>query len=87
MSKSNERNLNVTIKNDHDEKDEVVISLSGIFKKLKKYFLPWVIIAAMLGAAVVSIKAAKVMKSKPPLTALVSFSYSGIEKGPSMSIP
>ena len=81
MSKSNERNLNVTIKNDHDEKDEVVISLSGIFKKLKKYFLPWVIIAAMLGAAVVSIKAAKVMKSKPPLTALVSFSYSGIEKG------
>lgn len=81
MSKSNERNLNVTIKNDHDEKDEVVISLSGIFKKLKKYFLPWVIIAAMLGAAVVSIKTAKVMKSKPPLTALVSFSYSGIEKG------
>ena len=81
MSKSNERNLNVTIKNQHDEKDEVVISLSGIFKKLRKYFLPWIIIAAMIGAVIVSITTAKVMRSKPPLTALVSFSYSGIEKG------
>lgn len=81
MAKSNERNLNVTIKNEQDEKDEVVISLSGIFKKLRKYFLPWIIIAAMIGALIVSLKTAQVMKRKPPLTALVSFSYSGIEKG------
>ncbi|MBR4510044.1 MAG: lipopolysaccharide biosynthesis protein [Ruminococcus sp.] len=81
MAKSNERNLNVTIKNEQDDKDEVVISLSGIFKKLRKYFLPWIIIAAMIGALIVSIHTATVMRRKPPLTALVSFSYSGIEKG------
>ena len=81
MAKSNERNLNVTIKNEQDDKDEVVISLSGIFRKLRKYFLPWIIIAAMIGALIVSIHTATVMRRKPPLTALVSFSYSGIEKG------
>ena len=81
MSKSTERNLNVTIKNQEDNKDEVVISLSSIFRKLKKYFLPWIIIAAMLGVITLSVKTYSVVKSKPPLTALVSFNYSGIEKG------
>ncbi|MBR4626526.1 MAG: lipopolysaccharide biosynthesis protein [Ruminococcus sp.] len=81
MAKSNERNLNVTINNSSDDKDEVVISVSGILKKLKKYFLPWLIISAMLGAVIVGIKTASAIKSKPPLTALVSFNYSGIEKG------
>ncbi len=81
MAKNNDRNLNVTIKNAEEDKDEVVISMSAIMKKLKKYFLPWIIIAAMLGALIVSLKTVETIRSKPPLTALVSFSYDGVEKG------
>lgn len=81
MAKNNDRNLNVTIKNAEEDKDEVVISMSAIMKKLKKYFLPWIIIAAMLGALIVSLKTVETIRNKPPITALVSFSYSGVEKG------
>ena len=81
MSKSDERNLNVTIKNEGDSKDEVIISFSSIMKKLKKYFLPWVIIAALLAVSLFGVFAIKSFTSKPPLTALVSFTYSGVEKG------
>ena len=48
MAKKQERNLNVTIQNHADNKDEVVVSLGGIFKKLKKYFLPWLIVSVMI---------------------------------------
>lgn len=81
MAKNNDRNLNVTIKNAEDEKDEVIISLPAIMRKLKKYFLPWIIIAAMLGALIVSLKTVETIRNKPPITALVSFSYKGVEKG------
>ncbi len=81
MAKNNDRNLNVTIKNAGDEKDEVIISLPSIMRKLKKYFLPWIIIAAMLGAMIVGLKTVETIRNKPPITALVSFSYKGVEKG------
>lgn len=81
MSKSDERNLNVTIKNEGDSKDEVIISFSCIMKKFKKYFLPWIIIAALLAVSLLGVSAIKSFTSKPPLTALVSFTYSGVEKG------
>lgn len=81
MSKSDERNLNVTIKNEENDKDEVVISLSGIMRKLKKYFLPWVIVAVLVAVSLLGVTAVKSFTAKPPLTALVSFTYSGIEKG------
>lgn len=81
MAKSEERNLNVTIKNESDDKDSVVISLAGICKMLKKYFLPWIIIAVIIGVGVLGFTAIKVRKNKTPLTALVSFNYDGIEKG------
>lgn len=81
MSKSDERNLNVTIKNEEKDKDEVVISFSCIMRKLKKYFLPWIIIATLLAVSLFGVFAFKSFTSKPPLTALVGFTYSGIEKG------
>ena len=73
MAKSNDRNLNVTIKNEPDDKDEVVISLAGIMRKLRKYFLPWIIIAAMLCVLLLGLNVVSTMRSKPPVTALVSF--------------
>lgn len=81
MAKTEDRNLNVTIKTEPEDKDEVVISLAGIFKMFKKYFLPWVIVAVILGVGVLGVTAFKVSKTKVPLTALVSFNYDGIEKG------
>ena len=81
MAKNNDRNLNVTIRNQADERDEVIISFSSIVKKLKKYFLPWIIIAAMVGAYMVTMSTIDSMRVKKPITALVGFNYSGIEKG------
>lgn len=81
MANSNDRNLNVTIRNQADERDEVVISVSSILKKLKKYFLPWIIIAAMVGVYMVSMQTIDSMKVKKPITALVGFNYAGVEKG------
>ena len=37
MAKNNERNLNVTIKNQEEDKNEVIISIAAIIKNLKKY--------------------------------------------------
>ena len=81
MAKNNDRNLNVTIRNQADERDDVIISVSSVVKKLKKYFLPWVIIAAMVGAYMVTMSTIDSMRVKKPVTALVGFNYSGIEKG------
>ena len=64
MANKNDRNLNVTIRNQAEEKDEVVISVSSIAKKLKKYFLPWIIIAAMVGAYMVTMSTIDSMKEK-----------------------
>lgn len=81
MSKKEERNLNVTIKNDQDDKDSVVLSLSGLGKGLKRYFLPWVIVAVIAFVGVAGIKTIVVVRNKTPLQALIGFNYDGIEQG------
>lgn len=81
MAKKDERNLNVTIKNDSDDRDEVVISFSGILRKLKKYFIPWIMAAAIAAVAVMGVSTITTLHSKPPLTALISFTHDGIERG------
>lgn len=81
MSKNEERNLNVTIKNDSDDKDSVVLTLSSLGRGLKRYFLPWIIVAVIAFVSVAGINAIKVVKNKAPFRALISFNYNGIEKG------
>lgn len=81
MAKNNERNLNVTIKNPSDEKDEVIISISSIMKQLKRFLVLWLVIAIIAGIFVFSFSAIMTFSKKTPAKALVSFSYSGIEKG------
>ncbi|MCR4795508.1 MAG: lipopolysaccharide biosynthesis protein [Ruminococcus sp.] len=80
MAKNNERNLNVTIKN-QDDKDEVIISVSSIMKQLKRFLALWLVIAIMAGIIAFVFSAIKTFSRKNPARALVSFSYSGIEKG------
>lgn len=81
MADNKDRNLNVTIKNEAEDKDEIAISLSSIFRKLKKYFLPWLIVAALVCVIILSVSVIANTASKPALKSLISFTYDGIEKG------
>lgn len=78
---SNERNLNITLRNPDDEKDEVLISFGAFMKKLRKYVFTWVIAAVIFFVAAFGYAALTTHVKKPALEALISFSYSGIEKG------
>lgn len=78
---SNERNLNITLRNQEDDKDEVVISFSAFLRKLKKYVFTWVIAAVIFFVAAFGYAALTTHVKKPSLRALIGFSYSGIEKG------
>ena len=80
MDNSNEKNLNITINNKAADNDEVVISLVTIFKKLKKYFVLWLIIAVVVFVMTFGYATLTTQINKPKLNALISFSYSGIEK-------
>ncbi|WP_028517115.1 LPS biosynthesis protein [Ruminococcus flavefaciens] len=81
MAKNNERNLNVTIKNNDEDKDAIVLSLSTIIKQLKRFLVLWLVVAIIAGILVFSLSAIKTFSKVSPAKALVSFSYSGIEKG------
>lgn len=81
MENKNERYLNVTLKNENEEKDEVIISFSGIFKKFKKYFLIWLVTAVVAAALVLAGSAAFAPEQYKSVTALISFTFDGIEEG------
>lgn len=81
MNGKDERNLNITLKNQNDDKDDIIISLSTIFKKLKKYVLIWLVVAAIVFVAIFGSTTLNTMHRKPTLSALVSFTYDGIEDG------
>lgn len=81
MENKEERYLNVTLKNESDEKDEVVVSLSGIFKKFKKFFIIWIVVAIVAGLLTVSFSGLTGADQYKTMTALVSFTFDGIEKG------
>lgn len=80
MSNKDERNLNITLKN-QEEENEVIISVSTLFKKLKKYVLIWLVVAVIVFVAIFGSTTISTIHRKPTLTALVSFTYDGIEEG------
>lgn len=81
MNGKDERNLNITLKNQNDDKDDIIVSLSTIFKKLKKYVLIWLVVAVIVFVAIFGSTTLNTMHRKPTLSALVSFTYDGIEEG------
>ncbi len=81
MENKDERYLNVTLKNEENDKDEVVISLSGIFKKFKKFFLVWLVAAIVAGLLTVAFSGLTGADQYKSMTALVSFTFDGIESG------
>lgn len=81
MAKNNERNLNVTIKNRDDDKDQVIISIPAILKSLKKFFAIWLVAAIVAGLLTFCYSAYKAFSVSNPTNAMVSFTFDGIEKG------
>lgn len=81
MDEKNERNLNITITNPENDDNEVVISFSTIIKKMKKYLSILIVAAVTVIVAAFVYAAVTTHVKKPPLKALVSFNYDGIEKG------
>ena len=77
----NERNLSITLKNEPVDQDDVIISIGTIFKKLKKYLLLWIVSAVVIFVLSFGYATITTHITKAKLTALVSFSYDGIEKG------
>ncbi len=73
--------LNVTLQNDEDKKDEVIISFGTIFKMLKKFLAIW-LVAAIIVAIMIPVCASVFIPDKHKnLSALVSFNFDGIEQG------
>lgn len=81
MDNKEQHYLNVTLNNEDNHKDDVVISFSGIFRKFKKYFLVWLITAIV--ACIITLIGSAIFSSDQhkSMTALVSFTFDGIEEG------
>ncbi|MGN1481874.1 lipopolysaccharide biosynthesis protein [Porcipelethomonas sp.] len=78
----NEKNISVVLKQQEDSSDEATLSLSTIFRQLRKYLLIWIVLAVVAGMLTVSsVLLFNNNVSVSEITALVSFNYSGIESG------
>ena len=81
MAKKDERNLNITIKNQEEEKGNLLISISDVLKNMKRYLAVWLVAAIVFGIITACYVSYKTSSYSAPINALVSFSYDGIEKG------
>lgn len=69
------------IVNPAQEEDTITIPVIDIFRQLKKYFLLWIIIAVVAAGLVFGCSMIVSNSHAAPLTAMVGFSYAGIEQG------
>lgn len=81
MENKNERNLNVTFRNEEQEKDEIIISFGTIFKMLKKFLAFWIVLAILVGILIPVYSVVFAADQHKKLRASISFNYDGIEKG------
>jgi len=81
MNNRRENYLNVTLKKENDDEDEVLISLGDLFKNFKRYLAIW--ICASIIISILSLVSVAILKSdeNKKLSSLVSFTYKGIESG------
>ena len=63
------------------EEDTITIPVVEIFRQLKKYFLPWVLVAVILAGLVFGGSMVVSSSKASPLTAMVGFTFDGIENG------
>lgn len=63
------------------QEDTITIPVIDIFHQLKKFLLPWIILAVVAAGLVFGCSMAVTTSHATPLTAMVGFSYGGIEQG------
>ena len=81
MGNQNERNVNITLKNEESEREEIIISFTSILNMLKRFLAIWLVAAIVIGILIPVGSAVFSADQHKNLTALVSFNYDGIEKG------
>lgn len=81
MGNNTERNVNITLKNEEADREEIIISFTSIINQLKRFLAFWLIAAIVVGILIPVGSAVFTADQHKNLTALVSFNYDGIEKG------
>lgn len=81
MADQNTKNVNLIVKNEEPHREEVVVSIAAIFRKLKKYFLVWFLTSIIVGGLLGGVSVFFSTTSSTPVRALVRFTHNGIEKG------
>ena len=82
MANKDEKFLNVTLKSEEaSDKDEIIISFSGFIKQLRRFLIFWLVLAIIVGILIPVSSAVFTADQHKNLSALVSFNYSGVEKG------
>lgn len=76
-----EQNVNLIVRQEEHNEEEIVISFSAIFRNLKKYFAVWLMVAVIIGGIIAGASMFFNTTSSSPVRATVSFNYAGIEKG------
>ena len=74
MAKKDEHNLNITIKNQEEEKGNLLISISDVLKNMKRYLAVWLVAAIVFGIITACYVSYKTSSYSAPINALVSFS-------------
>lgn len=77
-----EKNISITLKQPDEDDNSVAISFSTLAKQAKRYFILWLIAAAVVLMFTVGfVMMFKKSTTDNMITALVSFNFDGIEKG------
>ncbi len=77
-----EKNISVTLKQSNENDNDAVLSLSSLVTQIKKYFMIWVVISAIAAMFISGLSLLfKTNVSDNKITALVNFSYNGIQSG------
>ncbi len=74
-----EKNIQLVLKHEQ-ETEEPIITLPDIFGQLKRFFLPWLLLAIICGA-LAFVGVAITAKSTATAKAVINFNFKGIEEG------
>ena len=75
-----EQNVNLILKQHEKNEEQVVVSISAIIRKLKKYFAVWLLVAIIIGGLIAGVSVFFRTTSTTPVHAIVSFTHKGIKR-------
>lgn len=81
MAKKDERFLNITLQNQEEKSEEIIISFSAFMNALKKFLIFWLVAAIIVGILIPVFFAVFTADQHKNLRAVVGFNYNGIEQG------